>query len=98
MLPLGNLSVVELGSSLQAPYAVEVLTEFDAKAIKVEFLEGDDASWRRRPPLKDALNDEQFAIQRSIARMGGNIAAEAIGRTATECEEYHGLSRLCFPE
>src|SRR5262249_40130259 len=45
-LPLTGLTVIELGHSVAAPYACEILGDLGADVIKVEKLEGDDArSW-----------------------------------------------------
>ncbi len=45
-LPLAGLTVIELGHSVAAPYACEILGDLGADVIKVEKLEGDDArSW-----------------------------------------------------
>jgi crotonobetainyl-CoA:carnitine CoA-transferase CaiB-like acyl-CoA transferase len=45
-LPLAGLTVIELGHSVAAPYACEILGDLGADVIKVEKIEGDDArSW-----------------------------------------------------
>src|SRR5215208_8025657 len=42
-LPLAGLTVVELGHSVAAPYAAEILGDLGADVIKIEKAEGDDA-------------------------------------------------------
>ncbi len=43
-LPLQGITVIELGSSLAAPYAALILAEMGAEVIKVEHPEGGDAA------------------------------------------------------
>jgi crotonobetainyl-CoA:carnitine CoA-transferase CaiB-like acyl-CoA transferase len=42
-LPLDGITVIELGHSVAAPYACEILGDLGADVIKVEKLDGDDA-------------------------------------------------------
>jgi crotonobetainyl-CoA:carnitine CoA-transferase CaiB-like acyl-CoA transferase len=54
-LPLTGLTVIELGHSVAAPYACEILGDLGADVIKVEKVEGDDArSWA--PPYWGATS------------------------------------------
>jgi crotonobetainyl-CoA:carnitine CoA-transferase CaiB-like acyl-CoA transferase len=42
-LPLDGITVIELGHSIAAPYACEILGDLGADVIKIEKLDGDDA-------------------------------------------------------
>jgi crotonobetainyl-CoA:carnitine CoA-transferase CaiB-like acyl-CoA transferase len=54
-LPLDGLTVIELGHSVAAPYACEILGDLGADVIKVEKADGDDArSWA--PPYWGAMS------------------------------------------
>src|SRR5271165_1562097 len=45
-LPLSGVTVIELGHSVAAPYAGEILGDLGADVIKIEKMEGDDTrSW-----------------------------------------------------
>src|SRR5215211_6417250 len=54
-LPLAGINVIELGHSVAAPYAGEILGELGAEVFKVEKSEGDDArSWA--PPYLGSMS------------------------------------------
>jgi len=54
LLPLDGVTVIELGHSVAAPYATEILGDLGADVIKVEKTDGDDArSWA--PPYWGAM-------------------------------------------
>lgn len=52
-LPLAGVTVIELGHSVAAPYAGEILADLGADVIKVEKAEGDDARKWAPPYLGD---------------------------------------------
>ena len=52
-LPLAGVTVIELGHSVAAPYACEILADLGADVIKVEKVEGDDARKWAPPYLGD---------------------------------------------
>ncbi|MDO8877160.1 MAG: CoA transferase, partial [Pseudolabrys sp.] len=52
-LPLTGVTVIELGHSVAAPYAGEILADLGADVIKVEKVEGDDARKWAPPYLGD---------------------------------------------
>jgi crotonobetainyl-CoA:carnitine CoA-transferase CaiB-like acyl-CoA transferase len=52
-LPLAGITVVELGHSVAAPYAAEILGDLGAEVIKIEKGEGDDARKWAPPYLGD---------------------------------------------
>jgi crotonobetainyl-CoA:carnitine CoA-transferase CaiB-like acyl-CoA transferase len=52
-LPLAGITVIELGHSVAAPYACEILADLGADVIKVEKVEGDDARKWAPPYLGD---------------------------------------------
>jgi len=63
-LPLAGLVVVELGSSVAAPYAGEILGDLGAEVIKVEKPAGDDArAWG--PPFWEGASATFQALNRS---------------------------------
>src|ERR1700732_5488511 len=43
VVPLDGITVIELGHSVAAPYAGEILGDLGADVIKIEKLDGDDA-------------------------------------------------------
>src|SRR5216683_6592266 len=54
-LPLGGVTIIELGHSVAAPYACEILGDLGADVIKVEKADGDDArKWA--PPYWGAMS------------------------------------------
>jgi crotonobetainyl-CoA:carnitine CoA-transferase CaiB-like acyl-CoA transferase len=64
--PLAGLVVVELGSSVAAPYAGEILGDLGADVIKVEKPDGDDArAWG--PPFWDGASATFQALNRNKA-------------------------------
>jgi crotonobetainyl-CoA:carnitine CoA-transferase CaiB-like acyl-CoA transferase len=63
-LPLSGLTVIELGHSVAAPYAGEILGDLGAEVIKVEKAEGDDArSWA--PPFWGAMSATFLSFNRN---------------------------------
>jgi crotonobetainyl-CoA:carnitine CoA-transferase CaiB-like acyl-CoA transferase len=62
--PLGGLVVVELGSSVAAPYGGQVLGDLGADVIKVEKPDGDDAR-RWGPPFWDGAASTFQALNRN---------------------------------
>jgi crotonobetainyl-CoA:carnitine CoA-transferase CaiB-like acyl-CoA transferase len=63
-LPLAGLVVIELGSSVAAPYAGQILGDLGADVIKVEKPEGDDArAWG--PPFWDGASATFQALNRN---------------------------------
>lgn len=63
-LPLAGVTVIELGTSLAAPFAALVLAEMGADVIKVEHPDGGDPARRWGPPVSD----------------GGSILFQAVNR------------------
>jgi crotonobetainyl-CoA:carnitine CoA-transferase CaiB-like acyl-CoA transferase len=62
--PLANVVVVELGHSVAAPYAGQILADLGAEVIKVEKPEGDDArKWG--PPFVDGAAATFQALNRN---------------------------------
>ena len=53
MLPFEGITVVELGTSVAAPFAGKILTELGAQVIKVENPDGGDPARRWYPALPD---------------------------------------------
>jgi len=52
LLPLQGIVVIELGSSVAAPFAGQILGDLGAQVVKIEKAKGDDARhWR--PPFVD---------------------------------------------
>lgn len=62
-LPLSGVTVIELGASVAAPFAAQVLGDLGARVVKVEKPEGDDArKWG--PPFWDGAAATFQAINR----------------------------------
>src|SRR5215471_487215 len=67
--PLSDITVIELGHSVAAPYAAEILADLGATVIKVEKREGgDDARhwappyWRGSSAIFQSLNRNKFSV------------------------------------
>ncbi len=84
-LPLQGITVIELGSSLAAPYAALILAEMGAEVIKVEHPEGGDAarSWGPNGDYGFSLMFETF-----------NRNKKSVTVNFTRQEELDGLRRL----
>ena len=68
---LQNITVIELGHSVAAPYAAEILGDLGATVIKIEKPEGDDArKWA--PPCWQGVS----AIFRSLNRNKASVAVD----------------------
>ncbi len=68
VLPFADLVVVELGSSVAAPFAGQILGELGAEVIKIEKAEGDDArKWG--PPFRDGASTYFQALNRNKASL-----------------------------
>ncbi len=63
-LPLTGITVVELGHSVAAPYAGEILGDLGADVIKIEKADGDDArNWA--PPYWGAMSATFQSLNRN---------------------------------
>src|SRR5512144_903441 len=63
-LPLNGITVVELGHSVAAPYAGEILGDLGADVIKIEKADGDDArSWA--PPYWGVMSATFQSLNRN---------------------------------
>ena len=84
-LPLRGITVIELGSSLAAPYAALILAEMGAEVIKVEHPEGGDAArtWGPNGDYGFSLMFETF-----------NRNKKSVTVNFTSQEELDGLRRL----
>ncbi len=63
-LPLAGITVIELGHSVAAPYAGEILGDLGADVIKVEKTEGDDAR-RWAPPYLGTMSATFQSLNRN---------------------------------
>jgi len=64
LLPLTGVTVVELGHSVAAPYACEILGDLGADVIKIEKADGDDArSWA--PPYWGSMSATFQSLNRN---------------------------------
>jgi crotonobetainyl-CoA:carnitine CoA-transferase CaiB-like acyl-CoA transferase len=71
-LPLAGTVVVELGHSVAAPFAGQILADLGAEVIKVEKPEGDDArKWG--PPFVDGAAATFFAFNRNKQSVTANF-------------------------
>src|SRR5437763_5772595 len=63
-LPLSDITVIELGHSVAAPYACEILGDLGADVIKIEKADGDDArSWA--PPYWGSMSATFQSLNRN---------------------------------
>jgi crotonobetainyl-CoA:carnitine CoA-transferase CaiB-like acyl-CoA transferase len=63
-LPLSGVTVIELGHSVAAPYACEILGDLGADVIKIEKADGDDArNWA--PPYWGAMSATFLSLNRN---------------------------------
>jgi len=77
MAPLAGIVAVELGHSVAAPYARQILGDLDAEVVKIEKPEGDDArKWG--PPFVDGAAATFQALNRNERAVGERRAKELI--------------------
>src|SRR5271166_4864160 len=75
-LPLDGITVIELGHSVAAPYACEILGELGADVIKIEKADGDDArSWA--PPYWGAMSATFLSLNRNKRSVVVNLKETA---------------------
>jgi crotonobetainyl-CoA:carnitine CoA-transferase CaiB-like acyl-CoA transferase len=75
-LPLDGVTVIELGHSVAAPYACEILGELGADVIKIEKADGDDArSWA--PPYWGAMSATFLSLNRNKRSVVVNLKETA---------------------
>jgi crotonobetainyl-CoA:carnitine CoA-transferase CaiB-like acyl-CoA transferase len=75
-LPLDGITVIELGHSVAAPYACEILGELGADVIKIEKADGDDArSWA--PPYWGAVSATFLSLNRNKRSVVVNLKETA---------------------
>src|SRR5262249_60296994 len=67
--PLADITVIELGHSVAAPYAAEILADLGATVIKVEKRDGGDDARHWAPPywcgssaIFQSLNRNKFSV------------------------------------
>ncbi len=83
-LPLSGITVIELGHSVAAPYACEILGDLGADVIKVEKTDGDDArKWA--PPYWGAMSATFQSFNRNKRSIVVNLR---------DCMERERLRRL----
>ena len=72
LLPLAGLVVVEMGHSVAAPFAGQILGDLGAEVIKIEKSEGDDArKWG--PPFVDGASATFQALNRNKRSVIGHL-------------------------
>lgn len=73
-LPLAGVTVIELGHSVAAPYAGEILADLGADVIKVEKSDGDDArKWA--PPYLGSMSSTFQSLNRNKRSIVVNLRA-----------------------
>ena len=83
-LPLDGITVIELGHSVAAPYACEILGDLGADVIKIEKAQGDDArSWA--PPYWGTMSATFQSLNRNKRSVVVNLKDRA------ECERLRRL-------
>src|SRR5216683_2708853 len=86
-LPLGGVTIIELGHSVAAPYACEILGDLGADVIKIEKADGDDArSWA--PPYWGDMSSTFQSLNRNkrsaIVDLKNKTEQEALRRLIVE--------------
>src|SRR3974390_958427 len=75
-LPLDGITVIELGHSVAAPYACEILGDLGADVIKIEKAQGDDArSWA--PPYWGTMSATFQSLNRNKRAVVVNLKDRA---------------------
>lgn len=86
--PLAGLVVVEMGHSVAAPYAGQILGDLGAEVIKVEKAEGDDArKWG--PPFVDGASATFQALNRNKRSVVVNLRDPAERQRLTDWVVEH---------
>jgi crotonobetainyl-CoA:carnitine CoA-transferase CaiB-like acyl-CoA transferase len=83
-LPLDGVTVIELGHSVAAPYAGEILGDLGADVVKIEKADGDDAR-RWAPPYWGEMSSTFQSLNRNKRSAIVNL------RDPTECESLRQL-------
>lgn len=82
-LPLAGITVVELGHSVAAPFAGEILGDLGATVVKVEKRDGDDARkwappyWHGHSALFQSLNRNKLSVMVDLRNAGERGQLEA---------------------
>ncbi len=63
--PLSNITVVELGTSIAAPFGAQVLAELGATVVKIENPDGGDDARRWGPPFVEGVSSIFNSINRN---------------------------------
>src|SRR4029078_8540296 len=89
-LPLEGVTVIEMGHSVAAPYAGEILGDLGADVIKIEKTDGDDArKWA--PPYWGEMSSTFQSLNRNkrsaIVNLKNPTEQEALSRLIVERAE-----------
>jgi len=84
MKPLSNITVLECGTGLTAPYTSSLLGDLGAKVVKIEGPEGDSSrSW---PPIKNGFSYYYASINRNkrniVINLKNDLGREVFYRLA----------------
>jgi len=80
-LPLKGLVVVELGHSVAAPFAGQILGDLGAEVVKVEKADGGDDARSWGPPFLDGTSITYLSLNRNKYSVGVNLKdASQLGR------------------
>jgi crotonobetainyl-CoA:carnitine CoA-transferase CaiB-like acyl-CoA transferase len=76
-LPLSGITVVELGHSIAAPYAGEILGDLGADVIKIEKTEGGDDARKWAPPYWGTMSATFLSFNRNKRSVVVNLRDQA---------------------
>jgi crotonobetainyl-CoA:carnitine CoA-transferase CaiB-like acyl-CoA transferase len=76
-LPLSGITVVELGHSIAAPYAGEILGDLGADVIKIEKMDGGDDARKWAPPYWGAMSATFLSFNRNKRSVVVNLRDQA---------------------
>ena len=94
-LPLEGVTVIEMGHSVAAPYAGEILGDLGADVIKIEKTDGDDArKWA--PPYWGEMSSTFQSLNRN--KRSAIVNLKEPGRARGPAQAHHRARGCCHPK